>query len=216
MELENQWKTEAGFIFSWSKVLASLLSGFISGCAPGIARSGYHLPPGEATKDLPKHPIAIRCDWKYDTNDVVVLGSIHAYDNGFSTHCDEAAILDIFCREGCMVGADVINITDEHQPNPWTSTCYRANATFIRLKDRTCATNLVSDAKYAPEEVAKRVAATNKRNNEILAGVVIGGVGGGVVGGLVAGAVVTTVTDTNSSPANTNYTKVVAPKYAKP
>jgi len=67
-----------------------------SGCAAGISRTGYQLPPGQTSKDLPKHPIAIQDNVKYDTHDVVVLGSIHAYDNGFSTDCDEAYVLDIF------------------------------------------------------------------------------------------------------------------------
>src|SRR5436190_21355174 len=112
-----------------------VVTAFISGCAAGITRTGYKLPSNKTPKDLDRCPITLRNNWQYDTNDVVCLGSIHDYDTGFSTECDEAYILDIFCREGCMVGANVINITEEKQPNPWTSTCYRAKAEFLRFKD---------------------------------------------------------------------------------
>jgi len=156
-----------------------------SGCAAGITRTGYQLPPGQTSKDLPRHSIAIRCNWKYATNDVVVLGSIHAYDTGLSTDCDEAYVLDIFCREGTMLGADIINITEEKEPNPWTSTCYRAKAEFLRFKNREEATNLVSDAKYAPEAIIARSEKYSKRNKEVI----IGAVGGGLLGYIVVAAV---------------------------
>jgi hypothetical protein len=169
---------------------------FVSGCAPGITRTGYQLPAGQTTKDLPRRPIAIQCDVNYDTNDVTVLGSIHAYDTGISVDCDEAAILDIFCREGNMLGADIVDITEEHQPNPLTSTCYRAKATFLRFKDREKAKNLVSDAKYAPNLIIERAAKFSKRNKEVIAGAVIGG----LLGGLIVAAA--TEPDNNSSATN--------------
>jgi hypothetical protein len=157
---------------------ASILA---SGCAAGITRTGYQIPASQTSKDLPRRPIAIQCNATYDTNNVVMLGSIHAYDTGFSTDCDEAAILDIFCREGCMVGADLINITEEKQPNPWTSTCYRAKADFLRFKDRAKVNNLVSDAKYAPNLIIKRSVATGRRNEEVIVGAVAGGLLGAIV-----------------------------------
>jgi hypothetical protein len=176
----------------------------VAGCAAGITRTGYQLPAGQNSKDLPKRPIAIRNDWKYDTNDVVWLGTIHDYDTGFSTECDEAFILDLFCREGSMVGADLINITDEKQPSPWTSTCYRATADFLRFKDREKAKGLLSDAKYAPDLIIERSAASGKRTKEVLAGAV----GGGLLGAII----VTAVTDPNTS---TNYSSVASLKNTK-
>jgi outer membrane lipoprotein SlyB len=179
--------------------LASLL---VSGCAAGISRTGYKLPPGQTSKDLPLRPIAIQYNAKYDTNDVVVLGSIHDYDTSVSTHCDEAFILDIFCREGGMLGADLINITEEHQPDFW-STCYRAKATFLKFKDREKAKSYVSDAKYSPEEITKRVTAANKRTEGIIIGAAVGGALGGAIGGAMAGSAEPGVTSTNN-PSNTN------------
>jgi len=147
----------------------------VSGCAAGITRTGYQLPKGQTSKDLQRCPIAIQCNAKYDTNDVEVLGSIHAYDTGLSTDCDEAYVLDIFCREACMVGADLINITEEKQPNILTSTCYRAKAVFLRFKDREKAKGLLSDPKYAPNLIVDRSEKSGKRTREsIIAGVIAG------------------------------------------
>jgi hypothetical protein len=177
---------------------------FVSGCAAGISRTGYNLPAGQTVKNLPKRPIAIQCDAKYDTNDVVVLGSIHAYDTGFSTDCDEVAILDIFLREGTMLGADIINITEEKQPSIWTSSCYRAKAEFLHFKDREKAIGLVSDSKYAPKAVIERSAKYSKRSMEVL----VGAASGGLLGFIIVAAV--------TSPDDHSNTSSVAPAKKHP
>jgi len=136
--------------------------------------------------------------------DIEVLGTIQAYDTGFSTDCDEAMVLDTFCREGNLLNADLINISEEKQPNPWTSTCYRAKADFIRFKDREKARNLVSDAKYAPELIVERAAAASKRDKQIIAGAVFGG---------VLGAVIVTAATEPNHPHSTN---TVSSTYVSP
>jgi len=103
-----------------------------------------------------------------------------------------------------MLGADVINITQEKQPNPLTSTCYRAKAEFLRFKNREKAKNLVSDAKYAPEAIIERSAKFSKRNKEVMAGAVLGGVLGAII--------VEAATDSNNHP---NYTNTVPAKDIK-
>ena len=167
---------------------------FLSGCAAGITRTGYQIPKGQNSKDLERRSIAIQCNAKFETNDVVVLGSIHAYDTGFSTDCDEAYVLDIFCREGNMLGADVIDITEENQPSVLTSTCYRAKATFLRFKDRDRAKGIVSDTKYAPNLIIERSVAAGKRTRDVIAATVAGGV--------LAGIVVAVATDPDATHSN--------------
>jgi hypothetical protein len=152
----------------------------VSGCAAGITRTGYQLPKNQSAKDLERCPIAIQCNAKYDSNNVVVLGSILEYDTGFSTYCDEAYVLDIFCKEGCMLGADIINITEENQPDLW-STCYRAKAEFLRFKDREKAEGLLSDAKYAPNLIIERSVKSNKRTKEVITASVLGGALGAII-----------------------------------
>ncbi len=156
----------------------------LSGCAAGIKRTGYHLPEGQASKDLPRRTIAIQCDPQFSINEVESLGTIHAYDTGFSVDCDEVAVLDAFCREGTMVGADIIHITKEKQPSILGSTCYRADAEFLRVKDREKARILVSDAKYAPDLIVNRAEKSNKRSRQVL----VGAVGGGLLGYLIVAA----------------------------
>ncbi len=151
----------------------------LSGCAAGISRTGYK-PPENKIATTPPRPIAIQCNAKYDTNDVVVLGAIHAYDTGFSTACDEASILDIFCKEGNSLGADLIDLTEEKQPDFW-STCYRAKAQFIQFKDREKAKGLVSDAKFAPELVIERSVESKKRSRDLIMATVFGGALGAII-----------------------------------
>lgn len=95
-----------------------------------------------------------------------------------------------------MLGADVIDITEEHQPNPLTSTCYRARATFLRFNDREKARNLVSDAKYAPNLIIERSAKFSKRNQEVIAG--------SVLGGLLGALIVTAATEPDNHASYTN------------
>jgi hypothetical protein len=152
----------------------------VSGCAAGITRTGYQLPANQNPKGLQRCPIAIQCDAKYDSNAVEVLGSIDAYDTGFSTDCDEAYVLDIFCREACSVGADLINITEENRPDMWSS-CYRAKAEFLRFKDRAKIKGLVSDAKYAPNLIIERSVRSNRRARDVITASVLGGALGGII-----------------------------------
>jgi hypothetical protein len=161
---------------------------FLSGCVSGISRTGYRLPADQASDEITNHPIAIKCDAHYSTNDVVLLGSIHAYDTGFSTRCDEEYVLGIFCEEGRILGADVINITEERQPDVW-STCYQAKAQFLRFKDRKKAMGISSDPKYAPDLVAERSKESVDLTTAVIEIGVFGGIGG-AVGGAMAGSLV--------------------------
>jgi hypothetical protein len=162
---------------------AAILCGIavlMSGCGAGISRTGYQLPANTDSKKLEKCPIAIKSNAQYDSKDVELLGSIHSYDNGFSTDCDEAYCLDIFCREGCLLSADVINITEEKQPDLW-STCYRARADFLRFKNRDMAKSLYSDPHYAPELIIARSVKTGKRTKGAITGAVLAGPLAGIV-----------------------------------
>ena len=173
---------------------------FLSGCATGISRSGYSKPSGPPPSDIASRPIVIQCNAQYDPHDVVVLGSIHAYDTGFSTRCDEPYILGIFCEEGRILGADVVNITEEKQPSIWGSTCYQAKAQFLRFTDREMAKGLVSDPKYAPDLVAARAGESKEEVEKEMEAVGLAGsvarsdsleqygAIGGSVNGLIGGA----------------------------
>lgn len=169
---------------SFMKTIASILlcgaALLLVGCRSGISRTGYKAPDPQAMNNASRRPIAIQCNAIYNPDDVEVLGGIHAYDTGFSTYCDEAYVLDTFYKDANALGADIINITEEKQPDFW-STCYRAKAQFLRLKDRDKAKTLVSDAKYAPELIVERSAAARKRTRAIIVASVFGGALGGLI-----------------------------------
>jgi len=152
----------------------------VSGCAAGITRTGYKLPENQSAKTLERCPIAIQRSANYDTNEIIVLGSIREYDTGFSTYCDEAYVLDLFCKEACMLGADLINIKEEKEPSLW-STCYRAKAEFLRFKDRAKVTGLLSDPKYTPNLIIERSVKSNKRTTELIVASVLAGPLGAIV-----------------------------------
>jgi|GEM_PF-1515569 len=155
---------------------------FVSGCTAGIKRIGYELPKEQRArvKNAQRCPIAIQCAAKHDPADVEVLGRIKAYETGFSWECDEAYVLDIFCNEACSLGADLVVVTEEKQPD-FGSTCYRAKAEFVRFRDRAKAEGLLSDAKYAPELIIERAERSKKRARDIIAASVMSGVLGGII-----------------------------------
>jgi outer membrane lipoprotein SlyB len=182
------------------KTILILCCAFIllSGCASGISRTGYRLPAGKPPADIATRLIVVKRDAHYDTNEVTVLGSIHAYDTGFSTRCDESYVLSIFSEEGRILGADVINLTEEEEPNFWSS-CYQAKAQFLRFKDRKKTIGLTSDPRYAPDLVAERSIDSIEQGTANLNTVVLGSVLGGAIGGAIAGGI---VSSTSSSLAD--------------
>lgn len=119
----------------------------LTGCASVITRYGYKL------EDIPNRNAYLGCripikkDFQYNNDEVEILGSIKAGDTGMSFKCGKGDVLTIFRQEGCALGADLINITYDRDIDLWSS-CYRAKADFLRLKDREKAKTLKSDAGY--------------------------------------------------------------------
>jgi hypothetical protein len=128
----------------------------LSGCTVAFSRQGYKLPPGPPSAEVMKRPIVIKANMQYNTNDVEVLGYIHSHDTGFALSGDEGYVLGIFCEDGRILGADVVNITQEKQPSLWGSAVYRARAQFLRFKDRAMVQNLVSDPQYSQDLIGAR------------------------------------------------------------
>ena len=155
------------------------------GCSPGIDRQGYTLQDvGDV--DASSCSIAIKRNFDYSENEVEILGEIKAYDTGFSTNCSEAHILSCFLRESCGLGADIVNIVDETQPDFFWSTCYRAKAEFIRLKDRPKAGLVLSDPCYHWELVMERSIETERRSKQMMSDARNAGMLGGIIGGAIA------------------------------
>ena len=101
--------------------------------------------------------VIIREYYKPDSSDSL-LGSLNAYDNGFSTNCSEEDILNIIRREGCNLGADIASLHDIQRPDYW-STCYRAKVDFYRLGTSIKKDTVYRNEKYAAASVGQRVKA---------------------------------------------------------
>ncbi len=156
-------------------IFAALL--FVSGCGPGLTRIGYSTNPQGKSGNC---DVIIREYYKPDSSDSL-LGSLNAYDNGFSTNCSEEDILNIIRREGCNLGADIASLHDIQRPDYW-STCYRAKVDFYRLGTSIKKDTVYRNEKYAAASVGQRVKSDN--NNQVM--LIVGAVVAGIIGGLLA------------------------------
>ena len=127
----------------------SILAFSLVACAGpvGITRAGYESPTDEALNQACDCKIALKNNASFSEKDVEVVGAVKFYDTGFSVVCDEEYVLTLASLEACTLGADLVNIIEEKQPDR-SSTCYRAKADFLFLKDRDKATALISDDRY--------------------------------------------------------------------
>ncbi len=75
----------------------------LAGCATGLQRTGYALSQVQQAAANARCRIAIRANAQFDTNAVEVLGKIRADEAGLSVDCDEAYVLDLFCKEACAL-----------------------------------------------------------------------------------------------------------------
>lgn len=146
-------------------LLASILL-MISGCNASITRKGYVLPEVQ-TNLLSCKDIAIQNDAGYSPDEVVSIGEIKASDTGISLYCSEEEILSIFRNDACVMGANIVNIIEETHPN-FSSTCYRATAELLKVKNPKQLDEIRSDSRYSPERVKERSIITHTRNISVL------------------------------------------------
>ncbi len=145
------------------------------GCAAAVKRQGYSVVNSQIVADC---KVLILGYEPFDPNRMELLGSIEMYDTGFSLYCDEEYVLRKMKEEACALGADIVNITDEKQPDFW-STCYRAKADFIRFKNREEAALIESDPHYDPVKVRERSQETWRRVQAAISAGIMGGTVGG-------------------------------------
>jgi hypothetical protein len=180
-------------------LLISVLSGLF-GCNASITRHGYTINDLETNLE-PCTNIIIKHKASFTEDVAPVVGRIEAADSGFSTACSEAYVLGIFRKDACVLNANIINITEETQPNFWSS-CYRAKADLLRCKDKIALADIKSDPQYTAELISDRSAKTAIMNAAafgVIGGVIGGAIGGAVVGGIAAAATPANVSDQNTS-----------------
>ncbi|MFA5072859.1 MAG: hypothetical protein WC539_03045 [Nitrospirota bacterium] len=169
--------------FEKSIIIVILSLCFLSaGCTAKITRQGYLL---DTLQDIEKKcpDVIIVKGFDYKSDSVEIKGKISASDTAFSTTCSEAFVMDIFKKDACTIGADIINITEESQPNAWTSTCYRAEAELLRMKDRTMLSEIKTDKHYSDRNISYRSKYSEclNKTSAIIAGIFIGMAGSTMV-----------------------------------
>ena len=148
-------------------------------CTSSIKREGYVLDHSTVSQADCANTIIVR-SLDYDPGLVVPLGKISASDSGFSVDCSEKFVIDSFKKDACAVGADIVNITKDSQPDFW-STCYRAEAELLRIKDREKLSNIKSDSRYSEQNVGHRSGYTECMNSGFIAATAFGGLVGALI-----------------------------------
>jgi len=156
----------------------------LTGCSANVTRHGYQIDPKKQVAECAT-PIKLKAD--LTNSDIQKLGMIDVYDaNLVSVNCDESIVLGMLKTDSCHLGADMINITEERQPDYIFSVCYRVKADFIKFKSAPSSTLLASDPQYDWAKVQARGAISKQKGNNAYFGAVVGGAAGGAVGGAVA------------------------------
>jgi hypothetical protein len=158
-----------------------LLLIFISGCAVGIERRGYTQSEVNNAINLESCKIAVKYKENYNNSEVAkIIGTIRSYEQGFSINCSEIEVLSIFYKEACIQGADIINIVEEKHIS-FASTCYRATAELVKLKDRETTKCLESDPRYSLENLKNRAMIDEKEFRRQISAGILGGLFGGMM-----------------------------------
>ena len=154
------------------------------GCAANVSRHGYQIDSG---KKILSCDTPIKLNASFDKKDVITLGSIEVSDgNLISKDCDEETVLNIVRQDSCQLAADVINLTEEIQPDYFFSVCYRIKADFLKFNIAPIGQAIVSDPQYEWEKVRERGAISRQRG----AAAYGAAIGSGIAGGTGAGVAV--------------------------
>lgn len=109
---------------AWLLALALLFSS----CSHRVWREGY------ATRGYvdPDCTVTIKKQVPMASVKARRIGKIKLGDSGMSTRCNELDARFKLRQEACSVGANFVNIEEEHQPDLWSS-CYRCTASLYYL-----------------------------------------------------------------------------------
>ncbi|MEM5785748.1 MAG: hypothetical protein AAGU11_00440 [Syntrophobacteraceae bacterium] len=148
-----------------------IIQALVVGCATPVTRQGYD----PANRVAPVDCFAMVYGYvSFDPDRMEMLGSIDVDGMGMSFKCDEDYVLDLMKKEACLVGADIVSITDEKFPDFW-NLCYRAKADFIRLKNREDVAKLMGDPHYDDLKVYERSRQASKALHDAISAGIMGG-----------------------------------------
>jgi hypothetical protein len=145
-------------------VFVSLLL-IVTSCTHIITREGYEI---NKTKINEKCEIQIVKEMVLDTAKGKIIGKVKDGDSGFSFACGEDDAIEIFKKEACNIGANIIDITEEKRAD-WLSSCYRATALLIKSN------NVIEESKIEKMDslsIKERVKTDQNRNTGIIIGTI--------------------------------------------
>lgn len=101
---------------------------FLISCQPSVKTVNYEIDGSSGATcelDVYSEGLTISEDFK-------VIGEIEVRDTGFSLNCGKEVVMSKIKNEACAVEANAIQMFDVVQPSWWGSTCFQANARFIK------------------------------------------------------------------------------------
>lgn len=116
---------------------------------------------------------------RFDSHNARKMGSIEAKEPVIGVDCQENYVFAHFIADACSLRANNINITEETRPK-WASTCYRAKADFLKIKETK---KIKTGSRYHPDKIKNRSEEGHKRTKAVMAG--IAGATGGALGAIV-------------------------------
>lgn len=101
-----------------------------SGCEPEVREVNYQTAgqtPGMCSLDVYSEGLTVSERFK-------VLGEISVRDTGFTTNCSQDVVMSKIRKAACASGADAIQMFNVMHPSLAYSTCFQANARFIKYE----------------------------------------------------------------------------------
>ena len=154
-----------------------------TGCTHIVTRSGYKYDKNSTNMNC---NINIVKNMEIDSSSQKIIGKVKIGDSGFSFACGEDDAMEIFKKEACNCGADVVNIIVEKRPD-FLSSCYRATALLIKSNPQNNSnfeTALKSNS-IDTLRIKERVKKDHEKNAAIITGSILGGILGGILAGVI-------------------------------
>jgi hypothetical protein len=153
---------------------------FLIGCTHTIRRNGYTIDKKSNGDCI----VEFERGTPVDSTKEKVIGKVKVGDSGFSFACGEDDAIEIFKKEACGAGANIVNIINEKRPD-FLSTCYRAEALLIIRTTSDTINNEDNNLRYRTDNDSTSLHLRVERDHKRTAGIMIGSIIAGLLAGLL-------------------------------
>ncbi|HUI92339.1 MAG TPA: hypothetical protein VLX68_08860 [Chitinivibrionales bacterium] len=153
------------------------------GCTHIVIRNGYKYDNNKKNSNCNVNVVK---NVRIDSTSVKIIGRVKVGDSGFSFACGEDDAIEIFRKEACNCGADVVNIIEERRPD-FLSSCYRATALLIKsnFQDSSEFKKELKSNSVDSIELKERVNKDHTKNATIITSSILGGILGGILAAVI-------------------------------